>query len=109
MSRSSFLSRVKEVGVYRAIGVKKKDIYTMFAGEVIAIVTLASVPGILITSYIMHILISIPGFSSLIVVNMETLIVTLVIVYVFNLIVGLIPVFKVLFKRPAEILARTDL
>lgn len=109
MSRSSFLSRVKEVGVYRAIGVKKKDIYTMFAGEVIAIVTLASVPGILITSYIMHILISIPGFSSLIVVNMETLLVTLVIVYVFNLIVGLIPVFKVLFKRPAEILARTDL
>ena len=51
----------------------------------------------------------ISGFNSLIVVNMETLLVTLVIVYVFNLIVGLIPVFKVLFKRPAEILARTDL
>ena len=32
--RASFLSRVKEVGVYRAIGVKKSDIYKMFIGDV---------------------------------------------------------------------------
>jgi ABC-type antimicrobial peptide transport system permease subunit len=35
--RASFLSRVKEVGVYRAIGVKKIDIYKMFGGEIFAI------------------------------------------------------------------------
>ena len=29
MLRSSFLSRIKEVGVLRAIGLKKKDIYKM--------------------------------------------------------------------------------
>ena len=32
--RASFLSRVKEVGVYRAIGVKKGDIYRMFMGDI---------------------------------------------------------------------------
>ena len=40
MIRSSFLSRVKEVGIYRAIGTKKTDIYKMFAGEIIAITSL---------------------------------------------------------------------
>ena len=45
MIRSSFLSRIKEVGIYRAIGVKKKDIYIMFSGEIIAITIMASIPA----------------------------------------------------------------
>ena len=42
--RSSFLSRIKEVGVLRAIGVKKLDIYKTFFGESIAITTCISLP-----------------------------------------------------------------
>lgn len=109
MSRSSFLSRVKEVGIYRAIGVKRKDIYIMFAGEVIAITTLTSVPAILASSYILKILSGVAGFDQVIVVNMATIVSSLIIAYGFNLLVGLIPVFKVLRMRPATILARTDL
>ena len=44
MSRSSFLSRIKEVGTLRAIGAKKFDIYRMFIGEAVAITTLTSLP-----------------------------------------------------------------
>ena len=62
MLRASFLSRIKEVGIYRAIGVKKKDIYIMFSGEIIAITTLASLPGILLSAYIINIL---TGISAL--------------------------------------------
>ena len=54
MIRSSFLSRIKEVGIYRAIGVKKKDIYIMFSGEIIAINILATTPGVLITAYVLY-------------------------------------------------------
>ena len=50
--RASFLSRVKEVGVYRAIGVKKNDIYKMFIGEILAITTMASLPGFALMAYI---------------------------------------------------------
>ena len=35
--RSSFLSRIKEVGIFRAIGMKKIDIYKMFFGEIFTI------------------------------------------------------------------------
>ena len=42
MTRSSFLSRIKEIGIYRAIGVKKTDIYKMILGEIVAITTVLS-------------------------------------------------------------------
>ena len=109
MIRSSFLSRIKEVGTYRAIGVKKKDIYIMFIGEIIAITTLASVPGIILGAYIMKLLSNIEYLKDTIVINMPIVIFSIILVYVFNLIVGLIPVFNTMRKRPAEILARTDI
>ena len=54
MIRSSFLSRIKEIGVLRAIGVKKADIYRMFIGEIFAITTIAGMPGILLMTYILY-------------------------------------------------------
>ncbi len=53
MLRSSFLSRIKEVGTLRAIGLKKKDIYRMFAGEILVITLITAVPGILIMYYVL--------------------------------------------------------
>lgn len=109
MTRSSFLSRVKEVGVYRAIGVKKKDIYIMFSGEIIAITTLTSLLGILICAYIMKVITNVPSMQNIIMGNIKTVVEAIIICYGFNLLVGLIPVFATLRKTPAAILARTDL
>lgn len=107
--RASFLSRVKEVGVYRAIGVKKSDIYKMFTGEILAITTMASLPGYLFMAYILHRLSGISYFSQMLVVNPMVLIVSIVLIYGFNLLFGLLPVFRTIRKTPAEILSRTDI
>lgn len=109
MIRSSFLSRIKEIGIFRAIGVKKSDIYKMFYGEIFAITTLASLTGILFMAYILNALSGIPYLGGTIMVNSITLLTAIVFTYAFNLIVGLIPVFNVVRKTPASILARTDL
>ena len=109
MMRSSFLSRIKEVGIYRAIGVKKSDIYKMFIGESFAVSTIASVPGVLFMSYCLYVLSSISYISSNYMMNIYILVLCLVIMYVFNIIVGLIPVFNTMRKTPAQILARHDL
>ena len=109
MIRSSFLSRIKEVGIYRAIGVKKRDIYTMFSGEIIAINILATTPGILITAYVLYQFSKIKHIEGMFVVNPFLILLSLVLVLIFNLIVGLIPVFNTIKKRPAEILSRTDI
>lgn len=107
--RASFLSRVKEVGVYRAIGVKKSDIYKMFTGEILAINTMASLPGYLFMAYVLHRLSGISYFSQMFVVNPMVLIVSIVLIYGFNLLFGLLPVFRTIRKTPAEILSRTDI
>ena len=108
MIRSSFLSRIKEIGVLRAIGVKKADIYRMFAGEIIAITTIASLPGIALMTYILSQVSKIPYIDRMFIINFDTVGISVLVVYAFNIIVGLLPLFKVLKKTPAKILARHD-
>lgn len=107
--RSSFLSRIKEVGILRAIGVKKGDIYKMFSGEIFAITILASTPGLLLMSYILKQLSSVSFLSKTICFDGYVLIISIVLILGFNLIFGLIPVFTTMRKTPAGILSRTDL
>lgn len=109
MMRSSFLSRIKEVGIYRAIGVKKSDIYKMFIGESFAISTIASIPGVLFMGYCLMVLSDINYVSNNYEMSIGVMLLCLIIVYMFNMIVGLIPVFNTMKKTPAEILSRHDL
>lgn len=108
MIRSSFLSRIKEIGIYRAIGVKKTDIYKMFLGEIFAITTVSSLVGIGIMTYILSKLCNISYLSSMIALNPVVIGGAILTVYLFNSIVGLIPVFTTMRKTPAAILARHD-
>lgn len=108
MIRSSFLSRIKEVGIYRAIGVKKKDIYKMFSGEILAITVVASLTGIIFMTYILNAIAKVPYLGDMYMVNIFTFVVSVLLVLIFNLVVGLIPVFNTIRKTPAQILARFD-
>ena len=105
MTRSSFLSRIKEVGIYRAIGVKKLDIYKMFISESFAISTLASLPGVLFMSYCLYVLSDIDYIGRNYVMNIYIMILCIILIYLFNIIVGLIPVFNTMRKSPARILS----
>ncbi len=108
MTRSSFLSRIKEVGIYRAIGVKKLDIYKMFISESFAISTLASLPGVLFMSYCIYVLSDISYMSKNYVMNIYVMILCIILMYIFNIIVGLIPVFNTIRKSPARILSSKE-
>ena len=109
MIRSSFLSRIKEIGIYRAIGVKKIDIYRMFSSEIFAITTLAGLPGVIFMSYVLYELSKISYLNNMFLVTPIIVITTIIFVYMFNLIIGLFPVFNVIKKITAEILSRFDL
>ena len=109
MMRSSFLSRIKEVGIYRAIGMKKLDIYKMFTGEIIAISTIGSMTGVLFTSYIIYQLTTVSYYANKFLVNGYTIITVIILVYLFNLLVGLLPCTLTLRKTPAEIMSRNDI
>lgn len=106
--RASFLSRVKEIGIYRAIGVKKGDIYRMFGGEILAITTMAGLPGFAVMAYIVYNLSDMVYFQDMFLVEPLVLLICLVIIYGLNMVFGLLPVFRTIRKTPAAILSRTD-
>ena len=98
MLRASFLSRVKEVGVLRAIGLKKKDIYKMFAGEAIVLTAITAIPSMAVMAYIIHGMCQVSYISAQFMMNPLIFFISLAIVFVFN----------TLRKTPAAILARND-
>lgn len=109
MMRSSFLSRIKEVGIYRAIGMKRLDIYKMFIGEIIAITTLGSMTGVFFSSYVIYQLTTVSYYANKFLMNGTTVLTIVIIVYLFNLLVGLLPCAFTLRKTPAEIMSRSDI
>lgn len=110
MLRSSFLSRIKEVGTLRAIGLKKKDIYRMFTGEILVITFITAIPGILIMYFILSQVVKITYYlEGMYMLNPMIAGITFAIILVFNLLAGLIPVHVTMKKTPAQILARTDI
>jgi ABC-type lipoprotein export system ATPase subunit/ABC-type antimicrobial peptide transport system permease subunit len=108
MMRSSFLSRVKEVGTLRAIGMKKGDIYRMFYGEVFAISFITSIIGIGFMSYMISQMLKTSYFQQSYVLNWQVIGISFLVVFVFNSLVGLLPVYTTLRKTPAAILSRID-
>ncbi|WP_304970776.1 ABC transporter ATP-binding protein/permease, partial [Romboutsia ilealis] len=96
MMRSSFLSKIKEIGIYRAIGVKKADIYRMFLGEILVITTFSSMLGIILMAYILNGISNIPYVDRMFIINNKTVGISILIVYLFNIIIGLMPLHRVL-------------
>ena len=109
MLRASFLSRIKEVGVLRAIGLKKGDIYRMFTGEVLAITLVTAIPGMGLMAYFINAMTSIELFNNMYRMNPIVFGISFLIVLGFNMLAGLFPVFTTLRKTPAAILARNDI
>lgn len=107
--RSSFLSRIKEVGIFRAIGVKKTDIYKMFLGEIFAITTIFSMLGVIFMTYIIKGLSKLPLVGSNYYMDTSVFILVVLFIYVFNILIGLLPVINTIRKAPAKILSRSDI
>ena len=110
MLRSSFLSRIKEVGTLRAIGLKKRDIYRMFTGEILVITFLTAIPGIAIMYFVLSQVVKITYYlEGLYLLTPVVALATFGVILLFNLLAGLIPVYSTMRKTPAQILARTDI
>ncbi|MDC0559156.1 FtsX-like permease family protein, partial [Candidatus Izimaplasma bacterium] len=107
--RSSLLSRIYEISVYRALGISKGDVVKMFVTEVILLTTITSIVGYLITSYIIfRIQIASQDYFDLVKVSIWSFTSGIVIIYAINIVSGIFPISNLLRKTPAEILSKYD-
>jgi ABC-type antimicrobial peptide transport system permease subunit len=108
--RSSLMNRIKEVGIYRAIGVSKGNLIFKFFIEAVVLTTLTVFVGYLATSAFL-----------LCCLNLSDLVLdvfyyppwmagaVLLILYALGLFCGTLPILSLLRKTPSEILAKYDI
>ncbi len=108
--RSALMNRIKEVGIYRAIGVSRKNLVFRFFIESLVLTTLTVFIGFLISSAVMRLWFGIsPLMSELFFYPLWMAGGLLVILYAICLFCGTVPILTLLRKSPSEILAKYDI
>ncbi len=108
--RSALMGRVKEIGIYRAIGVSKKNLIFKFFIETLVLTTLTVFVGYFISTFLITNWISSSSIIAEILYFPAWLAITvLVLLYGVCTVSGMIPIFTLLRKTPSEILAKYDI
>lgn len=108
--RSSLIERIYEVSVYRALGVKKNDIFRSFFVEIVVLTTISTLVGyILMTVILTKLQKGLLGQLNFFYVAPLSTLVGVIILYTLNLLAGILPIIILLKKTPAEILAHYDI
>ncbi|HAX02147.1 MAG: hypothetical protein A2Y45_09645 [Tenericutes bacterium GWC2_34_14] len=108
--RSSMVSRIYEIAVYRALGMKKTELMVSFLIEVIILTTVTSLVGYAVSVYALAMADdTFIGMFRLFVISPISVFLGILLVYAINLVGGMLPIFMLLRKTPAQILAQYDI
>ncbi len=107
--RSSFMSRVREVGILRAIGVSKKNLIFRFFVETALLVLLTVGIGYGLSALFIAYLSDAPLFSEIFYFPLWMGLGLAVVLFAAVLLFGLLPAMLLLRRTPSEILAQYDI
>ena len=107
--RSSLMSRIKEIGIYRAIGAKKGNIVFKFFVESLVLITLTVFFGYLFGSAFLGVLsMTSTIISSMFFYPFWVALIVLATLYGVCSLCGILPVISLLKSTPSEILSKYD-
>ena len=108
--RSSLISRIYEISVYRALGVKKNEIFRSFLIEIFVLTTISTLIGyVLGSTAISYLQDGLLGQFNFFKITPLSFIFGLLLMYLINVLAGLFPVYMLLRKTPAQILSQYDI
>ena len=107
--RSSFMSRVREVGILRAIGVTKKNLIFRFAVETAMLLILTMVPGYILSSWFIMSLSDATLFSTLFFFPLWMAAGLFAVIAAATILFGILPALLLLRRTPSEILSKYDI
>lgn len=110
--RTRVLNDQYDIAVYRSLGATKKSFYAKYIKEVVVISLFTSTIGYII-SFIFYILFNRLAYSiiglNFFRIDLLSFMLGLLILYVINIIFGLIPIVMYLKKSPAELVSKYDM
>ena len=107
--RSSLMSRIREIGIYRAIGVSRKNLLFRFLVESAVLASLTVMMGFILASGAIHLGFYIsPLFDSLLYYPLWLMGSCFLLLWAVTLICGVLPVCALLIKTPSQILTKYD-
>lgn len=108
--RSSTMNQIKEIGIYRAIGVTKKNFVFKFIIETLVLITSTVLVGYLVSSGFVWISQGLtPSMGNILYYPWYISISLLVVLYLITLVCGILPILQLLRRTPSEILAKYDI
>ena len=108
--RSSLMNRIKETGIYRAIGVSKKNLVFKFFIEAMVLTTVTVFIGYILTSSFIFVCLGwSPFVKEIFFYPVWLAALVLIILYALSLFCGTLPILMLLRKTPSEILAKYDI
>lgn len=110
-TRSRMISQIKDIGVYRSIGATRMSIIKKYIADIFTYTTLTTLLGYVITIVIYSLIDSKMSIllSKSIYLPIGAYLLGVLVLYLVNIIFGIIPVLNLLRKTPAEINAKYDI
>ncbi|MCB9498795.1 MAG: ABC transporter ATP-binding protein/permease [Bacillales bacterium] len=113
MIRASMFKKIKDIGILRSVGARKKDIISIFAGEMFSLTTVTSVIGfslVFLMIFYMNTAFSLEALGlSFGKVTIWNYLLGISVMYLINILAGLIPIFSLMHKTPVEIIKQYDI
>lgn len=108
--RSSLIQRVRDIGIYRSLGIRSFDILKLFLAEAIILTTATSLIGYLGMTYILNqIQQATQEVIEVLSVSVLSVGLGILFIYTVNVISGLLPVLTLLRKTPSNIMTKYDI
>ncbi|MBN2605353.1 MAG: ATP-binding cassette domain-containing protein, partial [Bacilli bacterium] len=109
MMRSSMLSRIYSISVYRALGVKQSSIRNSFIIEIIMLTSISSLIGFLFGTYVIRSIQDRSALQHLFFLNYRSILIGIGVIYCSNLFFGLLSIRAQIKKTPSQLLSQYDM
>ena len=104
------MNRIKEVGIYRAIGVSKKNLVFKFLIETLVLTVLTVLIGYLLTSLFLGVCLGMSSLMSTMLYYPVWLALSiLAVLFAVCIFFGTLPITSLLRKTPSQILSKYDI
>lgn len=105
MIRSNVDSRAEELTVYRLLGIAKRSIMKAYLLEMFLVTSYTILPVVLITSGVIRFIGQIPSLELGLIFPWWCILLLIVVFYLLNLLISILPVKRILSKPPAVLAA----